>query len=133
MAIVWPPSEAIPAPTASRLMEALGLICKQPGRHAYKQATVGRIDIPNHLNREFEVGAPNQLWRGDITYVRARGRWHDLAVVRDLLTRRVVGWTFSTRPDADRVVPNWIRPHQFNDGLAPAVAEEKLNAVSGMT
>ncbi len=27
---------------------------------------------------------------------------------------------------------NWIRPHQFNDGLAPAVAEEKLNAVSGM-
>lgn len=27
---------------------------------------------------------------------------------------------------------NWIRPHQFNDGLAPAVAEEKLNAVSGI-
>lgn len=28
---------------------------------------------------------------------------------------------------------NWIRPHQFNDGLAPAVAEEKLNAVSGIS
>lgn len=28
---------------------------------------------------------------------------------------------------------NWIRPHQFNNGLAPIVAEEKLNAVSGMT
>ncbi|PXX21187.1 putative transposase [Burkholderia pyrrocinia] len=27
---------------------------------------------------------------------------------------------------------NWKRPHQFNDGLAPAVAEEKLNAVSGV-
>jgi len=27
---------------------------------------------------------------------------------------------------------NWIRPHQFNQGLAPAVAEEKLNVVSGM-
>ena len=27
---------------------------------------------------------------------------------------------------------NWIRPHQFNHGLAPAVAEEKLNVVSGM-
>ncbi len=26
---------------------------------------------------------------------------------------------------------NWTRPHQFNDGLAPAVAEEKLNSVSG--
>jgi putative transposase len=28
---------------------------------------------------------------------------------------------------------NWQRPHQFNGGLAPAVAEEKLNAVSGMS
>lgn len=27
---------------------------------------------------------------------------------------------------------NWIRPHQFNQGLAPAVAEEKFNVVSGM-
>ena len=27
---------------------------------------------------------------------------------------------------------NWIRPDQFNHGLAPAVAEEKLNVVSGM-
>lgn len=36
-----------------RLMSELGLICKQPGPHAYKQATVERIDIPNHLAREF--------------------------------------------------------------------------------
>lgn len=28
---------------------------------------------------------------------------------------------------------NWQRPHQFNSGLAPAVAEEKLNAVSGIS
>lgn len=28
---------------------------------------------------------------------------------------------------------NWIRPHRFNYGLAPAVAEEKLNAVSGIS
>ncbi|KWE46136.1 transposase, partial [Burkholderia territorii] len=47
----------------SRLMEELGLICKQPS-HAYKQATVERIDIPNHLNRQFEVGAPNRVWCG---------------------------------------------------------------------
>lgn len=88
----------------SRLMEELGLICKQPGSHAYKQATVERIDIPNHLNRQFEVDAPNQVWCGDITYVWAQGRWHYLAVVLDLFTRRVVGWAFSTRPDADLVV-----------------------------
>jgi len=27
---------------------------------------------------------------------------------------------------------NWIRPHQFNHGLSPTAAEEKLNVVSGM-
>ncbi|PRD30520.1 UNVERIFIED_CONTAM: insO2 [Trichonephila clavipes] len=207
----------------SRLMEELGLICKQPGGHAYKQATVERIDIPNRLNRQFVVDAPNQVWCGDITYVWAEGRWHYLAAVLDLFTRRVVGWAFSTRPDADLVVQaldmayeqrgrpqglmfhsdqggqyasrkfrqrlwryrieqsmsrrgncwdnspmerlfrslksewvpnvgymtaqeahrdishylmhryNWIRPHQLNDGLAPAVAEEKLKTVSGMS
>lgn len=48
----------------SRLMDELGLICKQPGSHAYKRATVERIDIPNVLNREFDVGASNRVWCG---------------------------------------------------------------------
>ena len=51
-----------------RLMSELGLICKQPGPHAYKQATVERPDIPNHLDREFAVERPDQVWCGDITY-----------------------------------------------------------------
>ncbi|SPU82975.1 transposase [Burkholderia cepacia] len=63
----------------SRLMEELGLICKQPGRHAYKQATVERIDIPNHLNREFEVGTPNQVWCGVVTS-RMSGR-RDVGII----------------------------------------------------
>ncbi len=88
----------------SGLMAELGLICKQPGKHAYKQATVERIDIPNHLNRQFVVDAPNQVWCGDITYIWAEGCWHYLAAVLNLYTRRVVGWAFSTRPDADLVV-----------------------------
>jgi len=88
----------------ARLMEEQGLICKQPGGHAYKQATVERIDIPNRLNRQFVVDAPNQVWCGVITDVWAQGRWHYLAAVLDLFTRRVVGWALSTRPDADLVV-----------------------------
>nr|WP_132677873.1 IS3 family transposase [Pseudomonas aeruginosa] len=173
-----------------RLMRELGLVSKQPGSHAYKQATVERPDIPNRLNREFATEHPNQVWCGDITYVWAQGRWHYLAAVLDLL----IGWAFSAKPDgqyASRLfrqrlwryrmqqsmsrrgncwdnspmerlfrslksewVPstgyltaqeaqrdishylmhryNWIRPHQFNDGLPPAVAEEKLNPLSGM-
>ncbi|MEF0262700.1 IS3 family transposase [Pseudomonas aeruginosa] len=205
-----------------RLMRELGLVSKQPGSHAYKQATVERPDIPNRLNRKFATERPNQVWCGDITYIWAQGRWHYLAAVLDLHTRRVIGWAFSAKPDAELVIKaldmayeqrgrpqqvlfhsdqgsqyasrlfrqrlwryrmqqsmsrrgncwdnspmerlfrslksewvpstgyltaqeaqrdishylmhryNWIRPHQFNDGLPPAVAEEKLNPLSGM-
>lgn len=87
-----------------RLMRELELVSKQPGSHAYKKATVERPDIPNILNREFDVEAPNQVWCGDITYIWAQGKWHYLAVVMDLYARRVVGWALSEKPDADLVI-----------------------------
>ncbi|NQB59728.1 IS3 family transposase, partial [Pseudomonas aeruginosa] len=83
-----------------RLMRELGLVSKQPGSHAYKQATVERPDIPNRLNRKFATEHPNQVWCGDITYVWAQGRWHYLAAVLDLL----IGWAFSAKPDAELVI-----------------------------
>ena len=87
-----------------KLMQESGLICKQPGPHAYKQATVERPDIPNHLDRQFNVAQPDQVWCGDITYIWASNRWVYLAVVLDLYTRRVVGWSISDRADASLVV-----------------------------
>ncbi|MGF6397823.1 transposase InsO family protein [Pseudomonas frederiksbergensis] len=86
------------------LMRELELVSKQPGSHAYKRATVERLDIPNILNREFDVPAANQVWCGDITYVWAQGKWHYLAVVLDLCARRVVGWALSEKPDAELVI-----------------------------
>ncbi len=86
------------------LIRELGLICKQPGPHAYKQAAVERPDIPNHLDREFTVQQPNQVWCGDITYIWTGQCWNYLAVVLDLYARRVVGWAISGSPDADLVV-----------------------------
>ena len=86
------------------LMRELDLVSKQPGSHAYKRATVERLDIPNTLNREFDVPAPNQVWCGDINYIWAQGKWHYLAVVLDLCTRRVVGWALSEKPDAELVI-----------------------------
>ncbi len=44
-----------------RLMQEMQLVCKQPGPHAYKNATIERPDIPNVLNREFDVVRPNQM------------------------------------------------------------------------
>ena len=83
----------------SRLMKECGLSCKQPGSHSYKKATVERPDIPNKLDRQFTVKAPNKVWCGDITYIWAGNRWCYLAVVLDLYSRRVIGWAMSDRPD----------------------------------
>lgn len=85
------------------LMRELALVSKQRGSHAYKQATVERPDIPNILNREFEVLALNQVWCGDITYIWAQGTWHYLAVVLDLYVHRIVGWALSNQPDTHLV------------------------------
>lgn len=82
----------------------LELVSKQPGSHAYKKATVERPDIPNVLNREFDVETPNQVWCGDITYIWAQGKWHYLAVVINLYARRVVGWALSEKPDSGLMV-----------------------------
>jgi putative transposase len=62
-------------------MREMDLISKQPNSHAYKKATVERSDIPNVLDREFNITSPNKVWCGDITYVWAEGRWHYLAAV----------------------------------------------------
>ncbi len=76
-------------------MAKLDFISKQPGAHAHKQAADKRPGIANLLNRKFKVSAPNQAGCGDITYRWAQGRWHYLAVVPDLYTRRIVGWALS--------------------------------------
>jgi putative transposase len=86
-----------------RLMKESGLICKQPGPHKYKKATVEHVDIPNRLNREFDVQQTNQVWCGDITYIWTGSRWSYLAVVLDLYARRVIGWAVSSSADKELV------------------------------
>lgn len=80
------------------------LASKQPGTHRYKVARSERPDIPNLLAHKFDVLQPNQVWCGDITSVRAGTRWHYLAVVLDLNTRRVVGWAMSDKTDAELAI-----------------------------
>src|SRR5664279_2071897 len=55
---------------------------------------------PNVLDRKFIVAAPNQAWVGDVTYIATAEGWLFLAVVIDLFSRKVVGW--SMRPDMQR-------------------------------
>ncbi|MDO8985581.1 MAG: IS3 family transposase [Cypionkella sp.] len=70
---------------------------KKPGSYGGSPAVVA----DNTLNREFDVDAPDQFWVTDITYIRTHEGFLYLAVVIDLFSRRVIGWSMQGRTYAD--------------------------------
>jgi putative transposase len=58
---------------------------------------------PNLLDQDFFASAPNQKWCGDITYLWTDEGWMYLAVVLDLYSRKVIGWSMSKRMKASLV------------------------------
>jgi putative transposase len=85
---------------ATKIMKELGLVSCQLPKHKYRKASQEHIEIPNHLNRQFAVTEPNEVWVGDVTYVWAGNRWMYLAVVIDLFARKTIGWAMSLSPDS---------------------------------
>ena len=54
---------------------------------------------PNLLQRNFSFDRPDQAWVGDITYIPTGEGWLYLAIVKDLCTRKIVGYAFSDKID----------------------------------
>ena len=54
-----------------------------------------KVPAPNILDQIFTADAPNQKWATDITYLPTESGWVYLAVVLDLFSRKVVGWSIS--------------------------------------
>jgi transposase InsO family protein len=79
-------------------------------RRAFKLTTNSAHRQPvaeNVLDRRFapvEIQAPNRVWASDITYLRTREGWLYLAVVLDLFSRRVIGWSMSHRLESRLVL-----------------------------
>ena len=72
----------------------------------FKATTNSRHDLPvapNLLQQGFTATAPNQKWVGDITYLWTSEGWLYLAVVLDLFSRKVIGWSMSERMTASLV------------------------------
>ena len=98
------------------LMKALGLYCKT--KRKFKYTTDSNHDLPiapNLLNRDFSPAQPNQAYVGDITYIPTQEGWLYLAVVIDLFSRQVVGWSMDKRMKAALV----------NDALLMALWKRK--------
>lgn len=78
----------------ARLMHQHGIRAQR--KRSYKRTTQSNHNLAvaqNQLNRNFQADYPNQVWLSDITYVATAEGWLYLAVVLDLYTRRVVGWS----------------------------------------
>jgi putative transposase len=62
------------------------------------------VVAPNHLQQQFDVKRPDEVWVTDITYIRTYEGWLFLAVVLDLFSRQVIGWSMQSRMEADLVM-----------------------------
>ncbi|WBA59312.1 IS3 family transposase (plasmid) [Providencia sp. 21OH12SH02B-Prov] len=82
---------------ARKLMKQLGLVVKQ--RKPYRVTTKNKATADNLLNQNFNPVAANEIWAGDITYLKTPEGWLYLAIVMDLYSRRIVGWHMSSKID----------------------------------
>jgi len=89
----------------ARLMKEEGLCALTKRR--FVRTTDSKHDFPiapNYLERDFTAPAPDTVWVGDITYIDTHEGWLYLAVLIDLYSRRVVGWSMSERIDTTLVM-----------------------------
>ena len=99
-----------------KLMQRHGIRAR--GKRRFKVTTDSRHDLPispNMLNREFTVSEPDKVWVGDITYIATDEGWLFLAVVIDLFSRQVVGWSLREDMTRDIVIDAlrmaWFKRH----------------------
>ena len=88
-----------------RIMAQRGLRALQPKSYVPRTSD-GRADkpSPNLLHQKPFPAAPDQVWAGDITYIPTAQGWLYLAVVLDLCSRRILGWSLDTHLRAELVV-----------------------------
>ena len=89
----------------ARLMRCACLVAR-PRRRRRPQDTGERLEsaiAPNTLDREFKAATPNARWVADFSYLWTYEGWLYVAVVLDLYSRRIVGWSMKSQMTADLV------------------------------
>jgi putative transposase len=87
-----------------RLMRLEGLRAQVGYRRRTYRCGRPAVVATNQLEQNFDVEAPNQVWVTDITYIRTHEGWLYLAVVLDLFSRQVIGWSMRSRIDGELAI-----------------------------
>ena len=90
---------------AGTLMKLAGVAAKQ--KKKFKATTDSKHNLPiapNLLDRQFEVQEQDRVYFGEISYLWPQEGWLCLAVVLDLFSRQVVGWSLSNRMSSQLII-----------------------------
>ncbi|MDM2872929.1 MULTISPECIES: IS3 family transposase [Citrobacter] len=87
-----------------RLMNRAGIKAQVGYRSPRARKGEASIVSPNRLQRQFNPDAPDKRWVTDITYIRTYEGWLYLAVVVDLFSRKIIGWSMQSRMTKDIVL-----------------------------
>jgi len=89
----------------ARIMRRIGLRSKATRRFRIQTTDSKHADpiAPDLLRRNFSASAPNRAWVSDITYIGSEEGWLYLAVIMDLFSRRIVGWSMGSTMDVSLV------------------------------
>ncbi|EPQ9032179.1 IS3 family transposase [Escherichia coli] len=87
-----------------RLMKRVGIKAQVGYRSPRARKGEASIMSPNRLQRQFNPDAPDERWVTDITYIRTHEGWLYLAVVVDLFSRIIIGWSMQSRMTKDIVL-----------------------------
>ena len=87
-----------------RLMRELGIegVSKKAKKPRHKSEPE-KESAPDLIKREFSADAPNKAWFADITYVKTYQGWLYLAIVFDIFSRKIVGWSMADNMKAELV------------------------------
>jgi len=81
----------------AKILHEKGLRARNGKGFRYRARIESKTNVSdNLLARRFETDEPNRKWVSDITYIRVRRTWLYLAVVMDLFSRKVIGWSLDT-------------------------------------
>lgn len=82
----------------ARLMKSRGLVARSQKRYKRSSKTAhGRACFEHLLKRNFSVSEPNRVWAADITTLWTGSGWLHVAVIMDLFSRKIIGWSMRSR------------------------------------